>query len=182
MLNPAEVEDGKVKIGDDVIPITKTCAHQIQAAFEAQEKKLDDSKREVADAKKAAKKAQEKAKQLAETNEALNETIREMKDTSGRFKNATERQRRLLEAQAFGVRMIEIIHAVSNDPEISDLEMGWVRGLGEYMTKLLMTATCDDPLARTMAQKLGGTDLIDEYNRENGITEKIVGLNTRQPK
>jgi hypothetical protein len=176
-----EIEEGKIKIGNDVYPMTRSYAPQIQAAFKAQEEKVQGLQGQLSDAKKGSKKAQEKAKRLEETNQALNDTIREMKDTSRRFPHATERQRRLMEAQALGVRMVETIHAVANDPETSDLEMGWVRGLGEYMIKLIMTATCDDPLDRTMAQKLGGTDLIDEYNREHGINEKIVDLNSRRP-
>ncbi len=180
-VQPAEVEDGKVKIGDEIIPLAKAHAPEIQAAFQVQEKKLESLQSEVADAKKAAKKAQEKAKDLAKRNEELAATIREMKDTSGHFKHATEHQKKLLEAQAYGVRMIQTIHGVANAPDLSDAERVLVRGLGEYMTKLIMLVTCDDPVERTIAQKLGGTDLIDEYNREHGITEKIVDLSSRRP-
>lgn len=169
LANPAETEDGEIKIGDQRYPVRKEFASQISAAFELQADRVRDASAQLAEAKRvtkeartqrdAARKAEDKA--LGELDEIRNKP----------FANCTEARNKLLKAQSEIYKAVTLIRAVMNNEEATPEEYTEARGVAHLGIKVLMEATATTDEELFAAQCVPGRDLLAEYLVEQAKTK-----------
>jgi hypothetical protein len=96
---PVETEDGKIRIGDEVLALTKANAHAIEAAFEAQREKIASSSEQLTEAKGELEKTRKDRDNAKTAAKNLEQALRDERlKEANRFKAASPREKLLLEA------------------------------------------------------------------------------------
>jgi paraquat-inducible protein B len=140
LVNPVEVEEGKLRIGEQVFAITKGNAPEIEAAIQAEAEKLRTKTQQLSDTTSELKKAREDHEKAKKAATRLNELLTAERDQRDKYKDLSEPHRKLSIAEDAIRFAAGLVKKALEHPELSADEKEMASEFGFAAVRTLQRA------------------------------------------